>query len=294
MQFEFEIIKWFQDISNDFFDVLAEGITFFGEQYIMIVIIAFIYFVYNKRLGEAIAYSVFLSLNLNNAIKGMVKAKRPFQLDEAIVPKRAHTATGFSFPSGHTQGATVLYTSIGMKLKHKKLWIVIIVGILLVALSRVYLGVHFPHDVVAGLLLGFACAILGTYLYDKFATNLKNKLMMLLITALLYIPFAFIFYQPSFTDIEVYRDFYTGLALFLGFIAAIYIENKYVNFDCKSPMKVKLIRYFIALLIFVVTQMGLKIIFPNDNIFFDILRYFLVTFVPMGLYPLTFKKLNLM
>ena len=294
MQIEFEIIKWFQDIGNTFCDILAEGFTFFGEQYMMIVILAFIYFVYNKKMGEAIAYSVFLSLNLNNALKGLVKAKRPFQLEKTIIPKRAHTATGYSFPSGHTQGATALYGSIGIRFKNKKLWTAIIVLISLVAISRVYLGVHFPHDVVAGLLVGIACSILGAYLYDKFATNLKKKMILMLSTAILFVPFTFVFYQPKFSDIEVYRDFYTGLALFLGFIVALYIENKYVNFDCKSPMKVKLIRYFLGLLIFVVVQMGLKIVFPEDNIFFDMLRYFFVTFVPMGLYPLTFKKLNLM
>lgn len=294
MQIEIEIIKWFQTIGNVVFDVLAECITIFGEQYIMIVILAFIYFVYNKKLGEAIAYSVFLSLNLNNAIKGLFKAPRPFEYDNTIKGKRAHTATGYSFPSGHTQGATSLYGSIGLRLKNKKLWIIIICLLFLVGISRLYLGVHFPRDVIVGWILGTLCAIVGAYLYDKYAHNLKAKIVLLALTFVIFIPFAFIYYQPNFQNLEKYLDFYKGFALFLGFIFAVLIENKYVNFDCKSPLKVKLIRYFIGLLIFVVVHMGLKLVFPKESLIFDMIRYFLVTFVPMALYPLTFKKLNLM
>lgn len=293
MQFEIEIIKWFQGIGNVVFDILVEGITFLGEQYVIIVILAFIYFVYNKKIGEAIAYTLFLSLSLNNAVKGVIGAKRPFEVDNTIVPKRPQTATGFSFPSGHTQGSTTLYTSIGLVLKNRKVWIGVICLVFLIGASRLYLGVHFPRDVIVGWALGITCSFLGSYLYNKFATSLKAKMLLFITTAVIFIPFNFIFYRSNFSDIEKYRDFFTGYALFWGFILATFIENKYVNFDCSNTLKIRLIRYFIGLLLFVIIQFGLKLLFPDENIFFDMLRYFLVTFVPMGLYPLTFKKFKL-
>jgi membrane-associated phospholipid phosphatase len=294
MQIELDIIKWFQSFANSFTDVLGELFTILGEQYVLVAVLAFIYFVYNKKTAESIAYSVFLSLCLNNTLKGIVKADRPFQVDNEILGKRAQTATGFSFPSGHTQAAAVFYTSLGKQFKSKKAWTFFIIIIFLVGLSRVYLGVHFPRDIVAAVILGVATAIFGSYLYEKYAYSLKSKMILFWVTALVFFPFLFIFYKPNFSDIKVYRDFYTGYALFLGFICAVYLENKYVDFDCSSPLKTRLIRFSIALLIFIIIQFGLKAILPSENIFFDMLRYFMVTFVTMGLYPLTFKKFKLL
>jgi membrane-associated phospholipid phosphatase len=294
MQFEIEIIKWFQSIGNAVLDVIGEGITIFAEQYVMIVIIAFIYFVYNKKLGEAIAYSIFLSLNINNTIKALVKAPRPYEYDHTIKGKRAQTATGYSFPSGHTQAATVLYSSISLRLKKQKITIAAIIIIFLIGISRLYLGVHFPRDVIAGWVLGIGSTFLGAYLYDKFAKSYKSKMLLLLITAIIFIPFGFVFYQSDFQALEKYLDFYKSISLFLGFIAAMAIENKYVNFDCSGPLKMRLIRFFMGLLIVGIVYLGLKLIFPKEVLICDMIRYFCVIFIPMGIYPLTFKKLHLM
>lgn len=294
MNFEINIIKWFQEISTDFTDFLGEAITFLGEQFIIVAIIAFIYFVYNKKAGEFIAYSVFLSACLNGAIKGLVRAKRPFQIDDTIIPKRGQTATGYSFPSGHTQNAATFYTSLGKIFKKKWLWIIIGIIIFLVALSRIYLGVHFPRDVIAGAFLGVGAAILGFYLFNSVYENPKRKLLLFIITGLIFFPFLFIFYEEKFVNIEIYRDFYITYALYLGFGTAIFIENKYVSFDCQGTLSKRLLRFFLAILLFLIIQSGLKLVFPRQNIFFDMIRYFLTTFIPLGIFPLTFKKLKLL
>lgn len=293
MEFEIQFIKWLQKASSGILDFLAEVITFFGEQYVVIFVLAFIYFVYNKKLGEKIAYTLFLSLGINNALKGVVKAPRPFNVDPNIIGMRQSTATGYSFPSGHTQISSTFYTSIANFIKNKKFWIFTIVLIFLVGLSRIYLGVHFPKDVVVAIILGVGIAFLGSNLYDLFGNNYKTKHILFLVTLLLLFPFAIIFYRSDYASILPFRDFYTNYALFLGFFFATLVEGKYVNFNNDSPLKQKLIRYFVAILLFIIIQFGLKVIFPDENIYFDMLRYFLVTFIPMGIYPLFFKKLKL-
>lgn len=290
MTFEIKIIKFLQNISNHYLDILAEAITMLGEQYVIIIILAFIYFVHNKKEGEYIAYSLFTSLALNNTLKGVFQRKRPFQIDNSIIGKRASTATGFSFPSGHTQTSAVFYTSLSEILNSKKFKIISLVIILLVAISRMYLGVHYLSDIVMAILLGMSCSYLGLFLYKRFKDNDTKKLLLFIITAAVFFPFIFIFYQYDFESITPFRDFYTGYSLFLGFIGAVYIENKYVNFDCSNPLKIRIIRYLIALVFFIVTMFGLKLILPENNIFIDMLRYFLVTFITMGIYPLIFKK----
>ena len=88
----------------------------------------------------------------------------------------------------------------------------------------------------------------------------------------------------------IYKDFYTAFALFLGFIPAVIIENKFVNFNCLNSLKIRLIRLAIGLVIILGTYVGLKMIFPPENIYFDMLRYFLVIFIGLGIYPLIAKK----
>lgn len=292
MPFEIDFIKWIQSFSTGFLDFLGEAITILAEEYVIMAILAFIYFVYNKRLGEMMAFSIFTSLCVNNSLKGIIKAPRPATVDASIRVLREHTATGFSFPSGHTQAGTVLYTSLGIGFKAKKLWILIGIIIFLIALSRVYLGVHFPKDVVASIVLGIGIAFLCAFLYTKVEHNLNKKMMLYIIITIVFLPFLFVFYRKDFSAIEAFRDFYTGYALYIGFVAAIYIENRFVNFDCTKALRLRLLRFVVALILFFVVQFGLKFIFPNENIFFDFIRYFLVSFIGLGLYPLIFKKLK--
>lgn len=297
MDFELEIIRWFQSFSNGFTDFLGELVTILGEQYIVVIIIAYVYFVYNKKAGEYIAYSVFLSACLNGVVKGFVKAERPFQIDETIIGKRQHTATGFSFPSGHTQNAATFYTAIAKVFKNKNIWITAGIVILLVGISRIYLGVHFPRDVVAGVILGITSALFASFLYKKVDDDFKKKTVLFGVTTLIFIPFLIIFYQKDYAKYEDYKGLYVTFSLYLGFALSILIENKFVNFDCEITISKRLLRFFGAILIFIGLYVILKPLFNfinEESIILDMIRYFLLSFCALGLFPLSFKKLNLL
>ncbi len=297
MSWEITFIKWLQSSASSFSNTIAEFITNFGEQYILIVILAFIYFAYDKKVGEQIAYCTFIGVVSNNAIKGLVKAPRPFTVAPEIlddIPEAAlESATGYSFPSGHTQSGSTFYSAIGFHFKKRWVWIVVIIAILLVGFSRIYLGVHFPKDVIVGTVLGFGGAWLGTFLYQKWGQSYRSKLILFLATAAVFLPFIFIFYRPDFDDIEIYRDFYTSYSLMLGFIGAVAVENKWVNFTCNTTLKRRLIRFALGLVVLIGVLLGLDKVFPEGYIFLDMLRYALVSFIGMGLYPFLFKPLHL-
>lgn len=288
--FEIAIIKGFREISTPFIDTLLQIITILGEQYVLIAVLAFFYFIVDKKKGQSVAYAIFTSLGLNGAIKGIVKYERPFIYDTSYEPVRKETATGYSFPSGHTQGASVSYVSVALLEKKKWLTISVFILIFLIGLSRIGLGVHFPKDVVFGWIFGIGCAFLCTYLHEKYAKTLKNQMILYLITFAIYFPFIFIFYRSSFEDIKIYRDFYTSYAMFGGYILGVYLEGKFVDFDNKASLKIRLIRLLGAIIFVVITQFGLDKVFPEGYILLDVLRYFLVSFVTLGLYPLVFKN----
>lgn len=288
--FELEIIKWLQEIRTPLLNFFFEAITFLGEETVMIVIIAFIYFLVNKQVGEKISFTLFGTLMLNNSLKGIFNMPRPFEVSNEVSPLRPQTATGASFPSGHTQNAATFYTSIGLYLKKKWVWIVIGIVIFLIGFSRLYLGVHFPKDILAGAAIGIAWGFIGWKLYDRFAKNFQHKMILFLVQLIVFVPLLF-FYEEFDMFIKVGEDFYKSVAIYFGFILAIAIENKFVNFSTNVSNNKKILRFVIAIIVLFALQMGLKVVFPAGLVF-TMLRYFLVSFIGLGIYPIFFTKLN--
>ena len=89
-EFQIKIIKAIQSLSNPFFDELFNIISFFGESIIVIILIAYLYWIYDKKYGEKIITVMVTSMVFNNAIKGVVKANRPFMDDNTVINKRLH------------------------------------------------------------------------------------------------------------------------------------------------------------------------------------------------------------
>ena len=112
MEFELNIIRAIQSIANPFLDGLFQFITMFGEEAILIPLIAVIYWSFNKKMAEYIAYASLTSVLVNGAIKDIFKAKRPIG-EPGIRSLRVETATGYSFPSGHTQGTASFWYQPG-------------------------------------------------------------------------------------------------------------------------------------------------------------------------------------
>lgn len=290
LMFELEIIKWLQEVRTPIFNFFFEAITFLGEETVMIVVIAFIYFLVNKKIGEKISFTLFGTLLINNSLKGIFDLPRPFEVSSEVTPLREQTATGASFPSGHTQNSSTFYTSIGLYIKKKWVWIVIGVVLFLIGFSRLYLGVHFPKDILSGWMIGIGWGFLGWILYDKYAVNFQKKMILFLIQLAIFTPLLF-FYESFDMFIKVGVDFYKAYAIYLGFILAIFLENKFVNFSTEIPNQKKALRFGIAILVLFALQMGLSSVFP-DGLIFTMLRYFLVSFVGLGVYPIVFTKLG--
>lgn len=278
MEFELNIIRAIQSIANPFLDGLFQFITMFGEEAILIPLIAVIYWAFNKRMGEFIAYASLTSVLVNGAIKDIFKAKRPIG-EPGIRSLRVETATGYSFPSGHTQGTASFWSAIAIYLKNNYMYAISALIIILVAISRLYLGVHYPKDVLFGAIFG----ILTSFITYKLFNKVNNKTALYFITFIIFIPA--LLYAHS-------ADFIKGMGTFLGFALGIYVEKKYVNFSVEGKSVNKILRVVIGLAILILLKVGLKAVFPNKLVF-HFLRYFIIVFFGIGLYPAIFKKLKL-
>lgn len=284
-EFQLEIIRFIQQFMNPILDQFFILVTQLGEETLAIVLMAVLYFGYKKQVGKKIMFFLLTSLTLNNSLKFLLRLPRPIG-EAGIISLRPETATGFSFPSGHSQMAGTLYPSLINVIKKQWYTILAILIVILVAISRVYLGVHYPIDAIVGAFLGIAVVVGGEVLFKYY----KNETYIFGITSFVFLPFAIIFLFDG--DAQSAADFFKVYGLLIGVFTALEYEKKFIDFKDSKEMKNRIIRVIGAIVVILGIKEGVKLITP-DMFVFDFIRYFLMAFVGIGLYPHLFKKLKL-
>lgn len=175
-----------------------EGIMMLGEETLIIILVVALWFALDKKLAQQVFFVTATSLSVNGIVKNYAQVPRPFTKGISCV--RPDTATGYSFPSGHTQGFA-MWSSF-FAIKFKKLWLSILVGVLitLVAVSRLYLGAHYPSDVIVAVVLGDDLSALGNYLFAKVKDTKKLYLGALLVLTPFIVCFLCVA-EPLFADL---------------------------------------------------------------------------------------------
>lgn len=165
----------FRNGSGFFLVDFMKKMTFFGELNTTLVILAIIYWCISKDLGTYLMMGWSGNRIANGFMKITVCAYRPWIRDSRIIPHgdAITTATGYSFPSGHTMNAGTVYGGTAMYEKNfsKPLKIMLYLIVVLVALSRTFLGVHTPQDV----LVGMASSLLVMWLTLKLTRWIAEK-----------------------------------------------------------------------------------------------------------------------
>ena len=148
-----------QDFRNGIDNALTpfmEWISLFAVTY-LIMLPVFVYWVLDKRSGLYVLCSYYTAVAVNAIVKLSVCAYRPWIRDQRVLPAgdAITTATGYSFPSGHTMTAGPIYGGLSVITWKKWKWLsaIFLLCLLITAFSRNYLGVHTPQDVLVGLLL---------------------------------------------------------------------------------------------------------------------------------------------
>ena len=156
---QLEILRAIQSIASPALDVLMECVTVLGESAVIMLAFCAVYWCVDKKLGRYLAASMCASVCFNGIVKDFAKAPRPIG-EPGIISHRVETATGYSFPSGHTQSITAFCASLFLAVKKTGLRAAMILLPLLVGFSRLYLGVHYPADVLGGLAFGWLVSLL--------------------------------------------------------------------------------------------------------------------------------------
>lgn len=292
-EWEVSLIEWLQSWMGTVGIAIASAFTMLGEDLVCVAIVGFLYWCWDKELGKYVGLNLLFAVMLSGMIKNVVLRRRPYFDNESIqclkpADSKADIyfipAQGYSFPSIHATKAVTMYTSLGVYTKNKIMMVLGIILPLLIGISRVALGVHYPTDVIAGWLIGAIIIFLVPFLKEK----IKNRWVFYAILVLATVP-GWFFCKSA--------DYYTGFGFLTGFILATEFEERFVKFETTRNVLRWILRLLIGVGLYFVVNTLLKMPFSSE--FLDsgttlayavrAMRYFVITFVIIGAYPLLFR-----
>jgi len=269
-------ILWIQSFNHPVLDQLFIIITMLGEELFYIFILSGIYWCVNKAMARQLVFVLTLSSVMNGALKEWFNTPRPFEIHE-IRALRTETAHGASFPSGHTQTVASFFGALAILYKKWKLWVMALILTGLVGVSRLYLGLHWPVDVLGGAGLAVLAVIMMQLFFSQ--APKKRQIMMIGLGSCLLL----LFFKTE--------TFLKGHAVFTGFLMGWILESQFINFKTSNRIAVQISKFTLGLALTGVVFIAMKWGFP-DQFIFTWMRYFLILVFVTAVMPWLFIKLK--
>lgn len=273
-------------------------ITRLGEETAFLVMALVMFWCISKRCGYYLLSVGFIGTLANQFMKLWFRVPRPWVLDShfTILEQAREAASGYSFPSGHTQSAVGTFGAIAYTTKNRWVRGIAILIAVLVPFSRMYIGVHTPADVIVA--AGLAVALIILLRPVVFAEN--DKYMPLLLGCMLVLSvgyMCFVSFYPFPVDTDVHnmesgvKNAYTLLGALIGMIVVYIVDKKWLNFSTEAVWWAQILKVIGGLLVVLAVKSGLKT--PLNAMFGESIgrsaRYCLIVLVAGIVWPLTFK-----
>lgn len=294
-------LKLLEGLRTPFWDSVMSVVTNLGDEAGFMLVGMILVWCINRKWGFRFFFMFMVGNILNQFLKAIFLIPRPWVQDPSftIVESARAGATGYSFPSGHTQSVCVTFGGAASFLR--KRWGYVLAGalILLVAFSRLYLGVHTPLDVGVSLVTGVLTVVFFTWLFNK---NPDGRRSMSIIILALGVAFAvafmlYVYFRPARPgnvpefDEHAHKNAFVMLGTILGLVASWFLQEYKIQSPVKAVWWAQILKCVIGFALVLGVRYGLKALFAMTDIGYlgDGIRYFAMVMVALTLWPLTFR-----
>ena len=291
---------------------LMTFISALGDEVFFLLVLPAVYWCLNKRLGRQLGYIFLLSALANSVLKNLLRQPRPFWLDPEV---QLREADNYGLPSGHVQNMTAVLLLLVIWVRRVVWLLPALLFLLLMAFSRMYLGVTFIWDTAAGFFAGLIVLSLFLLWQYWFAARFANRilgrrlLIMVIVPSLLavtYLIALLLLGEPdtapwaSFipaAELVAHQDVVSAVGALLGFGIGMTIESSRVRLRPDGPIWKRVVRYGLGMAVALIIRAGLGSVFPAEPEWIALplrfLRY-LILLLWISLYaPWTFVRLRL-
>lgn len=300
-------LYFLEKLRNPVLTTIFQLITYLGEETVFLVVALLLFWCIDKKKGYYLMVTGFIATLAGQFLKLFCKVDRPWIKDPnfTIVESAREAATGYSFPSGHTLITTATFGSIARFTKNNLLRILSLAAVLLVGLSRMYLGVHTLYDVGFGWLIGGALVLILYPIMQKATEDTKwmwgviAALVLLSLGNLLYVTWesgrvdwATLTESQYHNLDEALKNAWTLFGLTVGLIFAYLMDSKLTHFETDAVWWAQLLKVAGGVVLLLLVKSLLKqplLTLTNGHHLADGIRYFIIVVLGGGVWPMTFK-----
>lgn len=288
-----DFLRFLEGIRLPLLDRLFQWCTYLGQDIPIIIILCILFWSVNKALAYQVGLSFFSAGLILQGLKITFRIDRPWILDPQFHPVESAVpaATGYSFPSGHTQGATSLFSTLGLNTRRRGVKVFCVLIFCTVGFSRMYLGVHTPKDVLAAMALGLICSLLVHRVFGRLDDTKKSNFrvgLVMGICSLAVICYALVLLRLGTIDAIYASDCCKAGGAGLGLALGWYLERTYIHFQPKAAPKWQVIKCTLGLFCTLALKLSMKKIL-GSSIPAEMAQYFLLVLWILVLYPLLFQ-----
>ena len=294
-----EFLYYLEGIRNPALDAIMSAVTWLGTHYVVLAMGIVLLWCISKRQAYFMFAVTVAGTLICQWLKLIFCIPRPWVLDPnfSIVESARAAATGFSFPSIHTQCGVGAFGALAISNKQRWLRILCVLVILIVPLSRMYLGVHTPLDVGVGFLCAVALVVALWPCFNdesRFQSVAKYAIVGIAVLAIAYAVWVNVSAFPADVDEENLFDGikngWTLLGCMLGLALGYFVDREWLHFEVKAPLPGQILKVVLGLALMGIVLFGVKALQGALDLplWTNVVRYFLAVAFATSIWPMTF------